>query len=657
MDAYETLGMLGEGTYGVVVKARHRATSRIVAIKKYKQAEDDDHVRKTSLREVRVLKQLRHPNVIALLDVFRRDGKLYLVFEYVENTILQLIEEKKYGLSPDEVRRYTFQLLNGVSYCHAHNIIHRDVKPENILVSRDGVLKLCDFGFARQLSCRGNYTEYVATRWYRAPELLVGDVSYGKAVDVWAIGCVFSELSDGQPLFPGDSDLDQLSLIMRACGPVPQQMVSTFEHNALYRRVTFPNVDVEETLQQRFPTAASPWLEFLTSCLRMDPVERPSCTALMSMAYFTENNFRATYELELRELFQHCQPPLVDVAPTSPDHNFSREQQHQQQTLGNDRVDAELTLPRLAAPSLDAETTDKVDSAESKNTTMGVSSEVVGGVGGSVVVDSNSNSFHQLGALWSHYIGSTVGATMALSGELPNIGPRQAHPYPSGLPPGVQVTKPVPRSGTNSVGDKNYNGVQAMKVTGCLRLSAKNISRSPDVQRVKASAAQSGPKVKQAKSEVKPEQKREWKSCSALGKSVKPNYLFPLLPNGTNNSGITSYGPSGVAVGAGPAPQDACSPLVSKGLRPPSSNGIPGAGLHSNGSTTSFSAHKDEKMDLGCGEQNNNGSDHKQRKKHVKRTHDNGELEGPPRKVSDKPSSQHSVAGHRYSFRDGATKR
>ncbi|KAK7195797.1 mitogen-activated protein kinase [Novymonas esmeraldas] len=300
MEAYETLGILGEGTYGVVVKARSRVTGKLVAIKRFKQTEQDDHVRKTSTREVRMLQLLRHPNVIRLEDVFRREGKLYLVFEFIDHTILQLLETTTRGLSHRELRRYTYQLLRGIEFCHKHNVIHRDVKPENVLIDESGMLKLCDFGFARQMSAKGKYTDYVATRWYRAPELLVGDVSYGKPVDVWALGCMFAELSDGQPLFPGESDLDQLCLILQTCGPVPARMVSIFEHNPLYNGISFPHTGILYTLRERYHRESDDWLGFLSSCLHPDPAQRLTCTELMELPYFNRDGFRERYEAELR---------------------------------------------------------------------------------------------------------------------------------------------------------------------------------------------------------------------------------------------------------------------------------------------------------------------------------------------------------------------
>lgn len=300
MENYETLGVIGEGTYGVVMKARHRETGQVVAIKKFKDSDDDENVRKTSLREVRVLKQLRHDNVITLLEVFRKKGKLHLVFEYVEKTILEVLERKPNGLDEGEVRRYTYQLLRAVDYCHSHNVIHRDVKPENILISKNGALKLCDFGFARPMSVGGRYTDYVATRWYRSPELLVGDVEYGKGVDVWAIGCIFAEVSNGMPLFPGESDVDQLAHIVRCFGKLTTKQAQTFRRNPLYVGVELPAPKESEPLDARFPNTPKPWLGFLKACLKNDPEQRESCTGLLSLPYFTDRNWKAEYEQELR---------------------------------------------------------------------------------------------------------------------------------------------------------------------------------------------------------------------------------------------------------------------------------------------------------------------------------------------------------------------
>ncbi|GIQ88040.1 hypothetical protein KIPB_010201, partial [Kipferlia bialata] len=148
MNKYEVIGVSGEGAYGVVLKCRNKETGQVVAIKKFKESDDDELVRKTTLREVKILKALRHENVVSLREAFRRKGRLYLVFEYCEQNLLEILEENASGLAPETVKWYIYQLLCAVEYCHRHNVIHRDIKPENLLISRDHTLKLCDFGFA-----------------------------------------------------------------------------------------------------------------------------------------------------------------------------------------------------------------------------------------------------------------------------------------------------------------------------------------------------------------------------------------------------------------------------------------------------------------------------------------------------------------------------
>ena len=153
---------------------------------------DDEVIRKTTLREVKILRSLKHENVVCLKEAFRRKAKLYLVFEYVEKNLLELLEEHPEGLAPALVQTYVHQLVKAIDYCHSHNIVHRDIKPENLLINTSSAflsnasgsggmgqpeLKLCDFGFARTLPTKGNtMRDYVATRWYRAPELLLGYV-------------------------------------------------------------------------------------------------------------------------------------------------------------------------------------------------------------------------------------------------------------------------------------------------------------------------------------------------------------------------------------------------------------------------------------------------------------------------------------------------
>lgn len=157
MNKYEVLGVVGEGAYGVVLKCRNKETREIVAIKKFKESSDDDPiVRKTTLREVKILRMLKHENIVQLKEAFRRKGKLYLVFEYMEKNLLEILEIKPNGVPPELVRKYTYQLVCAIDYCHKTDVIHRDIKPENLLVNLKHILKLCDFGFARLMPSRGN---------------------------------------------------------------------------------------------------------------------------------------------------------------------------------------------------------------------------------------------------------------------------------------------------------------------------------------------------------------------------------------------------------------------------------------------------------------------------------------------------------------------
>ncbi|KAJ8578857.1 hypothetical protein ON010_g344 [Phytophthora cinnamomi] len=300
MENYESLGTIGEGTYGVVLKCRHKVTGQIVAIKKFKESDDDEQVKKTALREIKILKQLKHENIVSLLEVFRMKGKLYLVFEFVEKTILEEIERHPDGLDALTLKKLMWQLVRAINFCHQHNIIHRDIKPENLLVSRNGVLKLCDFGFARPLASAGaKYTEYVSTRWYRAPELLVGDVSYGKGVDVWSIGCMFAEIATGLPLFPGDSDIDQLYHIIRCLGHITSRQQELFRKNALYVGVKLPQANDLEPLETRFPTMDKISLDFIRQTIIDEPLDRWTCAELLKHPFF--GNSHDEFEAELQE--------------------------------------------------------------------------------------------------------------------------------------------------------------------------------------------------------------------------------------------------------------------------------------------------------------------------------------------------------------------
>ncbi|XP_017704943.1 PREDICTED: cyclin-dependent kinase-like 1 [Rhinopithecus bieti] len=302
MEKYEKIGKIGEGSYGVVFKCRNRDTGQTVAIKKFLESEDDPIIKKIALREIRMLKQLKHPNLVNLLEVFRRKRRLHLVFEYCDHTVLHELDRYQRGVPEHLVKSITWQTLQAVNFCHKHNCIHRDVKPENILITKHSVIKLCDFGFARLLTGPSDYyTDYVATRWYRSPELLVGDRQYGPPVDVWAIGCVFAELLSGVPLWPGKSDVDQLYLIRKTLGDLIPRHQQVFSTNQYFSGVKIP--DPEDMVSDPFwrelcrpetqeeAVRGLHWLNIcapvpLPGCLHMDPTERLTCEQLLHHPYF-----------------------------------------------------------------------------------------------------------------------------------------------------------------------------------------------------------------------------------------------------------------------------------------------------------------------------------------------------------------------------------
>uniref|UniRef100_A0A8C6QBS8 Cyclin-dependent kinase-like 2 n=1 Tax=Nannospalax galili TaxID=1026970 RepID=A0A8C6QBS8_NANGA len=301
MEKYENLGLVGEGSYGMVMKCRNKDSGRIVAIKKFLENDDDKMVKKIAMREIKLLKQLRHENLVNLLEVCKRKKRWYLVFEFVDRTVLDDLKVFPNGLEYQVVQKYLFQIINGIGFCHSHNIIHRDIKPENILVSQSGVVKLCDFGFARTLAAPGEvYTDYVATRWYRAPELLVGDVKYGKAVDVWAIGCLVIEMLMGQPLFPGESDIDQLHHIMTCLGNLIPRHQELFYKNPVFARVRLPEIKETEPLESRYPKLPEVVISLAKKCLHIDPDQRPFCAELLHHDFFQMDGFAERFSQELQ---------------------------------------------------------------------------------------------------------------------------------------------------------------------------------------------------------------------------------------------------------------------------------------------------------------------------------------------------------------------
>ena len=220
---YKRLEKVGEGTYGVVYKALDlRHGQRVVALKKIRLESEDEGVPSTAIREISLLKELKDDNIVRLYDIVHSDAhKLYLVFEFLELDLKRYMESvpKDQSLGDKVIQKFMMQLCKGIAYCHSHRILHRDLKPQNLLINRDGNLKLGDFGLARAFGVPLRaYTHEIVTLWYRAPEVLLGGKQYSTGVDIWSIGCIFAEMCNRKPIFSGDSEIDQIFKIFRTLG-------------------------------------------------------------------------------------------------------------------------------------------------------------------------------------------------------------------------------------------------------------------------------------------------------------------------------------------------------------------------------------------------------------------------------------------------------
>ncbi|XP_078509325.1 uncharacterized protein LOC144769184 isoform X2 [Lissotriton helveticus] len=304
MEMYEDLGPVGEGSYGVVIKCKHKGNGQIVAVKKFYE-KPEKTVNKIALREINFLKQCRHENLVNLLEVFKQNRKFYLVFEFVDHTLLQELELHPQGLDIRVIKKFLFQIIRALEYLHKNNIMHRDIKPENILITQSGIIKVCDFGFARTLTTNGDiYTDYVATRWYRAPELLLGDSKYGKPVDIWALGCIIVEMATGIAFLPGSSDVDQLYTIVTKVGPLSPHFLSLLQRNTVFSTVSLPASPGQLNARKPYPVSNPLLADVVHVCLQIEPSDRATASALLKHEYFTKEGFEETFVPELQTLLQ-----------------------------------------------------------------------------------------------------------------------------------------------------------------------------------------------------------------------------------------------------------------------------------------------------------------------------------------------------------------
>jgi len=284
MEQYEKLEKVGEGTYGVVYKAQD-SNGEIYALKTIRLEAEDEGIPSSAIREISLLKELQHPNIVRLSDVIHTERKLTLVFEYLDQDLKKLLDMCDGGLDAATAKSFLYQLFRGIAYTHQHRVLHRDLKPQNLLINREGALKLADFGLARAFGIPvRSYTHEVVTLWYRAPDVLMGSRKYSTPVDIWSVGCIFAEMVNGRPLFPGNTDADQLQRIFKLLGTPSEASWPSITELPDWKP-DFPVYD-PQPWQSIVPTLDPAGLDLLSKTLQYCPDRRVPGKLAMEHEYF-----------------------------------------------------------------------------------------------------------------------------------------------------------------------------------------------------------------------------------------------------------------------------------------------------------------------------------------------------------------------------------
>ncbi|CAL9204283.1 unnamed protein product [Musa hybrid cultivar] len=289
MDQYEKVEKIGEGTYGVVYKARDRLTNETIALKKIRLEQEDEGVPSTAIREISLLKEMQHSNIVRLQDVVHSEKRIYLVFEYLDLDLKKHMDScPELAKDPRLIKTYLYQILRGIAYCHSHRVLHRDLKPQNLLIDRrTNALKLADFGLARAFGIPvRTFTHEVVTLWYRAPEILLGSGNYSTPVDVWSVGCIFAEMANQRPLFPGDSEIDELFKIFRILG-TPNEEIWPGVTSLPDFKSAFPKW-LPKDLTTVVPNLEAAGIDLLSKMLHLDPSKRITARQALDHDYFKD---------------------------------------------------------------------------------------------------------------------------------------------------------------------------------------------------------------------------------------------------------------------------------------------------------------------------------------------------------------------------------
>ncbi|XP_061202495.1 serine/threonine-protein kinase MAK isoform X1 [Neopsephotus bourkii] len=311
MNRYTVMKQLGDGTYGSVLMGKSNESGELVAIKRMKRKfySWDECM---NLREVKSLKKLNHANVIKLKEVIRENDHLYFVFEYMKENLYQLMKDRNKLFPESVIRNMMYQILQGLAFIHKHGFFHRDMKPENLLCIGPELVKIADFGLARELRSQPPYTDYVSTRWYRAPEVLLRSSIYSSPIDMWAVGSIMAELYTLRPLFPGTSEVDEIFKICQVLGTPKKSDWPEGYHLASAMNFRFPQC-VPISLKTLIPNASNEAIQLMSDMLNWNPKKRPTASQALKYPYFQVGQVLGPPPQYLEK-----QTPIKAVQPTEP---------------------------------------------------------------------------------------------------------------------------------------------------------------------------------------------------------------------------------------------------------------------------------------------------------------------------------------------------
>ncbi|KAK3846744.1 MAG: kinase-like domain-containing protein [Linnemannia gamsii] len=288
MERYQSLEKIGEGTYATVFKGKNRSNGDAVALKEIR-LDSEEGAPSTAIREISLMKELRHPNIVRLHDVIHTENKLTLVFEYMDQDLKKYMDQhgNRGALGPIVIKAFMYQLLKGVAFCHDNRVLHRDLKPQNLLINRKGELKLGDFGLARAFGIPVNtFSNEVVTLWYRAPDVLLGSKTYSTSIDIWSAGCIMAEMYLGKPLFAGSNNQDELLKIFKVMGTPTEETWPGVTKLSEYRK-DFPYYP-PKPLSTVVPMIDTFGMDLLMQMLIYQPQRRITAKDALNHVYFND---------------------------------------------------------------------------------------------------------------------------------------------------------------------------------------------------------------------------------------------------------------------------------------------------------------------------------------------------------------------------------